>query len=221
MTSPILNSTSNDEPEAYRIGHVPFLGTTIWLDSHPLIPRTETEWWVEKVLPEIKGSVRVLDLFAGSGCVGVAVLKHTEAFVTFGEFDARHIPTIERNVRENANLSRAQIVQTDVWSRLSGTFDFVLANPPYLSQARIDRIEPSVLEHEPVGALFADDDGYALIEATLIGLQDHLAPKGQCWVEHEPEHAPRILVSAARLGLTATNNKDQYGILRYSVILKP
>lgn len=221
MTSPTSNSTLSEEPEAYRVGHVPFLGATIYLDSRPLIPRTETEWWVEKVIPEIRDSARVLDLFAGSGCIGVAVLKHTEATVVFGEFDARHIPTIERNVRENADPSRAQVVQTDVWSALSGTFDFVLANPPYLSQARVDRIEPSVLEHEPVGALFAEDDGYALIEATIAGLQDFLAPRGQCWIEHEPEHVPRILVSVARLGFAATTYKDQYGIPRYSVILKP
>lgn len=225
MTSPTSNSTSNSlEPEAYQVGHVPFLGTTIWLDSKPLIPRTETEWWTEKVITEIQklSGPRVLDLFAGSGCVGVAVLKHVpSARVTFGEFDARHLSTIERNVRENRVADRAHITQTDVYSAVDGVFDFILANPPYLSRARLERIEQSVLEHEPVAALFAEDDGYALIDATIVGLPAHLTPGGQCWVEHEPEHAHRILESAAGLGYQAENRTDQYGILRYSVILTP
>ena len=214
----------SDEPEAYRVGHVPFLGTTIYLDSHPLIPRTETEWWVEKAIGEItaRDAIRVLDLYAGSGCIGVAVLHHSpRAQVVFGEFDAHHLPTIEHNLTANGVASRATVVQTDVWSAISGTFDFVLANPPYLSRARLERIEPSVLEHEPVGALFAEDDGYALIQATLDGLPTHLASGGQCWVEHEPEHEPQIIESEARLGYRAENHKDQYGIERYSVILKP
>lgn len=226
MTSPISNSTSNNLPEAYQVGHVPFLGTTIWLDSRPLIPRTETEWWVEKFVKSLESRVereiQILDLFAGSGCVGVAVLKHVPgARVTFGEFDARHLPTIEKNVRENGVADRAQIIETDVYSALDGVFDFILANPPYLSRARLERIEQSVLEHEPVAALFAEDDGYALIDATIAGLPTHLTPGGQCWVEHEPEHAHRITESAARLGYRAENHQDQYGVLRYSVILTP
>lgn len=215
----------SEEPEAYRVGHVPFLGATIYLDSRPLIPRTETEWWVEKCIASLRNKVspcRVLDLFSGSGCCGIAVLLHVPtAHVTFGEFDARHLATIEKNVTTNGVRDRAVVTQTDVWGALRDTYDVVLANPPYLSRARLDRIEPSVLEHEPVGALFAEDDGYALIDATIQGLPTHLVPGGQAWIEHEPEHAPRILTDAKALGLSATNHKDQYGIERYSVILKP
>lgn len=218
-----LKSSNTGEPEAYQIGHVPFLGATIYLDSHPLIPRTETEWWTEKVIAEMHGQLRVLDLFSGSGCVGIAVLTHAPtATVTFGEFDTKHIPTIEKNLRENKiSPDRARIVQTDVYSAIDGTYDFILANPPYLSQARIDRIEASVLEHEPVGALFAEDDGFALIEATIKGLPAHLSQKGQCWIEHEPEHALRIQKTASALGYAATTYEDQYKVIRYSVILKP
>jgi len=67
------------EPLAYIIGHTPFLNCQINLNSHPLIPRVETEYWVEKAIESIRreniSNVRVLDLCAGSGCVGVAVAK--------------------------------------------------------------------------------------------------------------------------------------------------
>lgn len=221
MTSLTSNSTSSEEPEAYRFGHVPFVGTTIWLDSRPLIPRTETEWWVEKYIAQIHESrfknhesISILDLFAGSGCVGVAVLKHIhQAHVTFGELEARHLPTIEKNIHENGiDPNRARMVQTDVYASVVGQrYDFILANPPYLSRTRLSRVEGSVLAHEPEEALFADDDGFALIAATIEGLRDHLVPGGQAWVEHEPEHAERLKA------LGATTHKDQYGVERYSV----
>lgn len=239
MTSLDSTSKSNnspDVPEAYALGTVPFLGCTIYLDSRPLIPRSETEWWVEKAIATMSESVavrgapqagsrglNVLDLFAGSGCIGIAILKHIpNSQVTFGESEARHIPTIQKNIlMNNIDPTRARVVQTDVYSDLRNHYDYILANPPYLSKARLQRIEQSVLEHEPPEALFAEDDGFALIDETLRGLLTRLLPGGQAWIEHEPEHEPRIAVRTTELGLVATTHRDQYGIMRYSGILFP
>ncbi|MEM9336764.1 MAG: hypothetical protein AAGA35_02840 [Patescibacteria group bacterium] len=70
----------NGEPLAYVIGWIPFLDCQIWLDSHPLIPRPETEFWTERAITSIIGlsaltphPVHILDLCAGSGCVGTIV----------------------------------------------------------------------------------------------------------------------------------------------------
>ncbi len=76
----------NGEPLAYIIGSIPFLNTTIFLDAHPLIPRPETEFWVEKAIAHmnVRAPLRILDLCAGSGCIGVAVLtarKETRVWV--------------------------------------------------------------------------------------------------------------------------------------------
>lgn len=218
------STSKSNEPEAYEIGWVPFLGTTIHLDSHPLIPRTETEWWCELAIADIKKKTapRVLDLFAGSGCVGVAILKHVaDARVDFGELETRHLPTIQKNIAANTDPAKARVIQTDVWSNIRDSYDFVLANPPYLARSRIERVAESVLAHEPETALFADDDGYAMIAQTLAGLPAHLSAGGQCWVEHEPEHSAQIVADAESLGLKAVTHNDQYGVERYSVILKP
>lgn len=205
---------------------MPFLGATIWLDSKPLIPRTETEWWVEQFIGRHKArsskleAIRCIDLFAGSGCVGVAILTHLpEARVDFGELEAKHLLTIKKNCEINGVLDRARVIQTDVWESLTDTYDFVLANPPYLSHNKIERVQDSVLAHEPHGSLFAKDDGFALIERTIRGLPTHLHKGGAAWIEHEPEHTLRIQVLAQSLGCTATTHKDQYGVERYSVIL--
>ena len=73
------------EPLGYIIGWVPFLNTIIYLDSKPLIPRPETEFWVERVCErvlmksqQLERPLAILDLCAGSGCIGVAVAKALE-----------------------------------------------------------------------------------------------------------------------------------------------
>lgn len=208
-----------DPLEDYARGWVPFLDCKIFLDSRPLIPRLETEYWVEKAIAEMRAgpsAPRVLDLFAGSGAIGVAALKHLPgALVDFGEIDERHFPTIKKNVIENAPSSRAQILSTDVWSGISDIYEFVLANPPYLAK-ELGRTEESVLATEPEHALFAEDGGFALIRKTAEGLRSHLAASGALFIEHEPEHAERLLALAASLGLVAENRKDQFGVLRWS-----
>ena len=204
---------------------MPFLGAHIWLDSHPLIPRTETEWWTEKAITEIKRRphARVLDIFAGSGCIGCAVLLHVaDVHVDFAELEEQHLLTIRKNIVRLGPLSTPNFYKSDVYDGVpsSAQYDFILANPPYLSEARIERISASVLAHEPRSALIADDDGFALIEKTMRGAPGRLLPNGQLWIEHEPEHTGKIALLATALGLSATTHLDQYEVERYSVILK-
>jgi release factor glutamine methyltransferase len=165
----------------------------------------------------------MLDLFAGSGCIGIAVLTHVpNAAVDFGELESKHLATIQKNIEvNNIDLKRTKIIETDVYSTISDTYDFILANPPYLSPSRIERIQDSVLSHEPHNALFADEEGFALIRRTLEGVPAHLNPGGHVWVEHEPEHSASIKELTQHLGASAQTMCDQYGVERYSVILYP
>src|SRR3989344_8022112 len=127
-----------DEPEAYKLGWVPFLGLKIWLDSRPLIPRPETEWWTEKLLQNVrhrKSYIRFLDLCAGSGAIGCAALKYLpDAEVWFEEVDPAHESTIMKNVAENGlDAPRAHICIGDLFTHFPTdlSFDVIAANPPY------------------------------------------------------------------------------------------
>jgi release factor glutamine methyltransferase len=217
------------EPLAYVIGFVPFLSSKIYLDSRPLIPRPETEYWVEKAMQEISDpsfpisgpkTFKILDLFAGSGCIGVAILKHVQnARVDFGEIEKEHFPTIEKNLLENGiDESRFRIIDTDVFSNINDSYDYIFANPPYLTESRRGRVEGSVLEYEPAEALFAGEDGFLLIRKTIEGLPKHLNPAGALYIEHEPEHTEAILKYAQKVGFGALTYPDPYGVLRYSVL---
>jgi HemK-like putative methylase len=225
------------KPLGYLIGHVPFLDCTIHLDNHPLIPRVETEWWVERAIAAIKMSSvmqpslgneaaqqppRILDLCAGSGCIGVAV-AHTipDAQVDFGELSKRLIPTIEKNIQGNISIpSRCRIVHSNLFEQfpIDWKYDYILSNPPYIDPA-IDRATESVKSHEPHLALYGGTDGLEVIEQLLSTVTSHLTPNGQIWIEHEPEQVNGMSKLAEQYGFNCVSHPDQYGVLRYSILV--
>ena len=219
-----LERLRTGEPLAYLIGYIPFLGCQIYLDSRPLIPRPETEYWVDKAIASIRldsKEARVLDLCAGSGCIGVAVAKAVpEARVTFTEIDSAHLPTIKKNITENlSDNERFQIIQSDLFEKVEGQYDFILSNPPYIDPA-LDRTESSVKVHEPHLALYGGQSGMEIIERLIAAAPEHLAPGGQIWIEHEPEQVEEVKKCAEAGGFRAVAHLDQYIIERYTVLLQ-
>ena len=212
------------EPLAYIIGYEPFLGLRIYLDSHPLIPRPETEWWVESMLNTIIESgadqgFSFLDLCAGSGAIGCAVLARChKAHVSFGEIDPTHRETIEKNIRENnLDLSQADIRLGDLFMPFGNqTFDFIAANPPYIPKKRM--LDESVRDFEPGIALFGGEDGLSVIRTIAKELPLYLRSGGTAWIECDSAHAEAAcaLFSAEKLG--AQIRTDQYGVPRFIVV---
>jgi len=211
----------SDEPLAYVIGSMPFLNTTIFLDSNPLIPRTETEYWVEKAIQEIKNlnsqTVRILDLCAGSGCIGVAILKNiTNAKVDFAEIDESHHKTILKNIKENEiNLDRTEIFGGDLFERINDSYDYILSNPPYIDP-EIDRTTKSVRDHEPEVALYGGNLGLELVERIINKSGKHLEEAGILYIEHEPEQQNKIQKLAVNNSMETTSYADQFDVIRYT-----
>lgn len=234
------------EPLGYVIEHVPFLDCQIWLDSHPLIPRPETEFWTEHAIKNIKPqiakvspsqvyegetfAIRILDLCAGSGAVGVAVAKAIpEVHVTFAEIDPAHLPTIEKNLAHNLSVTREvtdeqySFLVSDLFENVPGTFDYILTNPPYID-AKANTVDDSVVENEPHLALFGGAGGMEIIKRIIAGARAKLAPPtathkgGQLWIEHEPFQIEKISTLANQYSFSTTTHDDQYNTPRYSVL---
>jgi release factor glutamine methyltransferase len=216
-----LERLRTGEPLAYVIGHVPFLGCQIYLDSGPLIPRPETEFWVEKAIEKIKtvATPRVLDLCSGSGAIGVAVAKHCPAVrVVLSDVTDGHNNTVNRTIRENGVDERQiEVVNGDLFENISGRFDFIFSNPPYIDPA-LNRAESSVKAYEPHLALYGGQGGLDILKRLIEAAPKYLAPEGQIWLEHEPEQVEAIRQSAEACGFRATTYPDQYGVQRYSVL---
>jgi len=178
------------EPLAYVIGHIPFLGLSLDLSSYPLIPRPETEWWTEMLCTYIgERTVHVLDLCAGSGAIGLSILKHCpNATVSFGERIEDHVALIQKNILRNGlDASRAAVYAGDLFAPFEGSrFDIIACNPPYIPEART--LDRSVVSFEPKEALFSGEDGLETIRRVTEDTGRFLTPQGELWMECDIEN---------------------------------
>ena len=214
------------EPLAYVIGHIPFLNTKISLDSRPLIPRPETEFWTAQVISDtqkapVTKNLAVLDLCAGSGAIGVTIAKAVpKSEVTFIELDSTHLPTIALNCRQNGiEPERVHILAANLFKTKEPLprFDIIATNPPYIDPI-LDRTEDSVKGFEPEIALYGGVAGMELIAKIIIDTPNYLVPGGSLYIEHEPEQSAEI----QKLGqgvFIVTTFKDQYNLERFSKLV--
>lgn len=213
------------EPVAYLIGHVPFLGCQIYLDSHPLIPRPETEYWVEKAIGSIRmegGSLRILDLCTGSGAIGVAVAKHCpDCLVTLSDITDAHNSTVNSTIMHNKiDKNHIKLVKGNLFENITEQYDFILTNPPYIDES-LRRVAESVINHEPALALYGGKHGLDIINDIVKTSLKYLSADGQLWIEHEPEQSLAILEAGLNSGFReVVTHKDQYGVERFSVLMR-
>jgi len=246
----------SEEPEDYRLGWRPFLGCQVDLSQRPLIPREETEFWVDQAIKELKpestAGKQVLDLFAGSGCIGLAVLEHCPGVaVTFGEREEKFCGQIRKNLKLNPPArfdfppdlraasqglagertmasqglagrirveSSGKVVQTDIFSKIKGQFDFIFANPPYVATRR-SRVQASVRDWEPAGALFAGPDGLAVIRPFLVEAKKRLHPGGRIYLEFGYGQKGALEELLRQNGYKGWSfRRDQFGRWRWVVI---
>ncbi len=209
---------ASGEPLAYVIGWIPFLGLRIGLGSRPLIPRPETEWWTENMIAHLRSrfgtrNFRFLDMCAGSGAIGLAVLKHIpDAEVSFGELVPEHAAQIGNNMRSNGLDERRCRVRTGDLFKPFGdeTFDVIAANPPYIPEGRA--LDADVAAWEPRLALFAGSDGLSLIREIAKTAPAHMNPGGELWCEVDSGRGPEALALFTKNGaMRAGLRNDHYG----------
>lgn len=179
-------------PVEYRQGYTYFLGNKIDLSLKPLIPRQETEYWISLTLKEIKQGSKCLDLFSGSGCIGVSVLKTIkDSYCDFGEIEDKFVKQIKINLK-GINKNRYNIIKTNVFSDIKNKYDYILANPPYVAERRINEVGEDVLKYEPHIALFSGEHGMDAITKLINNGFNYLKKNGVLVIEHDQSQKKEI-----------------------------
>lgn len=154
------------EPVAYIIGEWEFYGLSLDISRDVLIPRLDTELLAEQGILKARESgegARVLDLCAGSGCVGLAIAANApECRVVLGELSEGALRVCKQNVRRNELNARVTCLSVDALENPSSTlwdFDAIVCNPPYIPTVDIEALDISVRDYEPRMALDGGADG--------------------------------------------------------------
>lgn len=167
------------EPTAYIVGEREFWGLDFLVTPAVLIPRPETELVVEEAVARAKGRrVRFADIGTGSGCIAVAVAHEVpdlEGVAT--DISAAAVEVAQANAHRHDVAGRLEFVCTSYLDGVTGVFDLIAANPPYVRDVDRRGLAPGVLQ-EPHVALFGGDDGLRHIEAVLAAAATRLRPGG-------------------------------------------
>lgn len=156
-----------NEPLQYILGTQEFMSLEFEVNPSVLIPRADTETLVEHALSvceKANGALRILDIGAGSGCIGISIAHYApNARVTELDISADALMTAQRNAILNGTQSRMSFERRDILSELpdtdGGLYDIVVSNPPYIETAVIDTLDENVRAFEPHTALDGGADG--------------------------------------------------------------
>jgi release factor glutamine methyltransferase len=156
------------EPVAYIVGRRAFRNIELAVDRRVLVPRPETELLVEAALSLPRGA-SVLDVCTGSGAVALALKQERGDLQVWGSDISE--PALEL-ARENGERLGVEVrwLHADLLEGVPDDFDAVLANPPYVADSERPSLAPEIIRHEPAGALFAGEDGLAVIRPLVRGL---------------------------------------------------
>lgn len=177
------------EPVAYIIGEWEFYGLPLDISRDVLIPRPDTEVLAGLAIEYVRtlGECRVLDLCAGSGCVGLAVAAQAkEARVVLGEQSDAALKICRQNIRRNGLSGRVVPVQADALEkpeRSLGEFSCIVCNPPYIPHGDIAGLDPSVRDYEPHLALDGGPDGLDFYHAVSEKWKQALTVGGRLYFE--------------------------------------
>jgi release factor glutamine methyltransferase len=183
----LIARRAHREPLAYITGTREFWNLRFEVSPAVLIPRPETEGLIEAVntmLPDRAASLRVADVCTGSGCVAVAIaVERRAARVVAADLSAAALEIARRNVTRHGVRDRVECVQGDLLTPLTGRFDLIVANPPYVAAGSRTALQPEVRNFEPETALFGGADGLEIIRRLVSDAPACLNPDGYLMFE--------------------------------------
>lgn len=177
---------SDREPFHLILGEKEFFGLGFSVERGVLIPRSETEILVERAL-DLLGDIespRILDLGTGTGCISISILDSVkDAHATAVDISSQALKLAKRNAIRHSVLDRLDLIRSDLFSKVSGKFDLITANPPYIPVDEAASLQPEVIDFDPPEALFSGPDGLDVIRRIVADALLHLRAGGYVLLE--------------------------------------
>ena len=210
----LINKNINeDTPLSHLVGFDYFYDRKFKVTKDVLSPRMETEELIYKVLEYIKkskkDSFKILDLCTGSGIIAITLKK--EIVEKYTEIVASDISEKALSIAiENANNNNANItfIKSDLFDNISGKFDLIISNPPYISYKDKITIKDSVLNYDPHLALFAEEDGIYFYRKIIENAVHYLSKDGVIFFEIGYDQKEKILELGKNNNFITTVYKD-------------
>jgi release factor glutamine methyltransferase len=183
-------------PVAYLVGRKEFFSLEFEVSPAVLIPRPDSELVVTECLTRARpiASPRIIDIGVGSGNLAVSLAKQLpSAQVAAVDISGDALAVARRNAEKHGVAQRISFLQSDLFAGIptDARFDFIVSNPPYISQAELPKLPIGVRDYEPRLALDGGPDGYAVFERLISEGLRHLEPGGWLIVEiGSPQHEP-------------------------------
>ena len=154
----LIRQRGSHIPVQHLTGTQEFMGLEFKVNSQVLIPRQDTETLVEEALKVLEPGMNVLDLCTGSGCIIVSLMKYKEGLTgTASDISKQAILVAKENAKQNQ--VEVEFVSSDLFKSITGTYDMIISNPPYIPTEVIGGLMPEVKNFEPMEALDGKEDG--------------------------------------------------------------
>jgi len=229
----LIARRKNHEPIAYLIGKKEFFGLDFFVTPDVLIPRPETEILVEETIQFIKNRsttddqrLTILDVGTGSGNIIISIVKACGSQLEVCSFFASDISEkalkiARKNARKHGVEKLIKFVRSDLFDRIDGRFNIIIANLPYVPKRKTNdgKRMTEEIDFEPRNAIFANDNGTIIIKKFLSGAKNHINGDGLILVEVDPRNARELKIYAGKLFKSVELKKDFSGIYRVLKIL--
>ena len=213
------------EPLQYVLGQAPFLGHDFQVSPAVLIPRPETEAWVQHLIDlQLPPGRRVLDIGTGSGCIAITLqLALPQATVLALDNSPAALQVAQANAHRlgaSVHFLLKDVLHTPFPEQI---WDIIVSNPPYVCQAEQIHMQPQVLHHEPAGALFVPDERPLIFHEKIVAQAgQHLAPGGTLCLEINEAFGPAVAQLLRQAGLQAVHiGQDLQGKDRWVMGCQP
>jgi release factor glutamine methyltransferase len=212
------------EPISHILGKREFWGLDFKVNKHTLDPRPDSETLIAAALPLYtpEKALKILDFGTGSGCLLLALLSEFQAANGTGvDISPEALAVAKENSRDLGLAKRSDFIVSRWGDEVTGAFDLIISNPPYIKSCDIAGLEPEVSQYEPLGALDGGDSGLECYEELAPFINSFLSAGGYAILElgMGQDNDVKIILENAGLKFIAFK-KDLAGINRCVVVRK-